>query len=106
RPPGVRNHGAIMANNITVYLSSTLKDLKPERDTVINALRQDCVVKESYNVSENNLLESCREDVEACDLYVCIVGARYGYVPTAEWNKEGRSITHLEFEWARETKKP
>ena len=40
--------------------------------------------------------ESCLDDVGRCDLYVLIVGHRYGFQP-AEDNPEGRPITQLEF---------
>jgi len=40
--------------------------------------------------------DSCLEDVAACDLYVLIVGHRYGFQPPQD-NPEGLSITHLEF---------
>ncbi len=40
--------------------------------------------------------DSCLDDVGTCDLYVLIVGHRYGFVP-AEDNPGGLSVTHLEF---------
>ena len=40
--------------------------------------------------------DACLDDVDGCDLYVLILGYRYGFVP-ADNNPEGLSITHLEF---------
>jgi hypothetical protein len=40
--------------------------------------------------------ESCGADVDECDLYVLILGHRYGWQPDFG-NAERLSITHLEF---------
>jgi hypothetical protein len=80
-----------------VYLSSTLTDLGPERQAVKDALGDECIVKESYSADERSLRESCLADVAACDLYIGIVGLRYGFIPPGET----RSITHLEYEEAQ-----
>jgi hypothetical protein len=45
--------------------------------------------------------DSCLDDVAACDLYVLILGHRYGFQP-ADGNPGGLSITHLEFRRAGE----
>jgi Domain of unknown function (DUF4062) len=65
----------------TLYLSSTLKNLEDERRAIQQALADQRVVKHSYGASEGALVESCLEDVAACDLYIGILGLRYGYVP-------------------------
>ena len=78
----------------TVYLSSTLRDLSAERKAVHEALSGKCVVKQSYDASETSLIQSCLEDVAACDLYLLVVGLRYGYVPHDEVaNPKSLSIT-------------
>ena len=46
--------------------------------------------------------DSCLDDVGTCDLYVLIVGHRYGAQP-ADGNPEGLSITQLEFRRAGES---
>jgi formylglycine-generating enzyme required for sulfatase activity len=85
----------------TVYLSSTLNDLADERRAVQEALADQCVVQHSYRASEDALVESCFNDVAACDLYICILGLRYGHVPTGGFeNPEGLSITELEYRHA------
>jgi formylglycine-generating enzyme required for sulfatase activity len=91
----------------TVYLSSTLNDLEAERQAVQQALGDECVVRHSYRASENALVKSCLEDVAACDLYIGILGLRYGYVPTSGFrNPKKLSITELEYQHAVERKKP
>jgi uncharacterized protein DUF4062 len=79
-----------------VYLSSTLNDLGPERVAVKEVLTGEAIVKESYRANEGDLTESCREDVAGSDLYIGILGLRYGFIPP----KETKSITHIEYEEA------
>src|SRR3974390_516267 len=43
----------------------------------------------------------CLDDVGTCDLYVLILGHRYGFQPT-DGNPDGLSITQLEFRRAGE----
>jgi formylglycine-generating enzyme required for sulfatase activity len=93
--------------SITVYLSSTLADLGPERRAVEDAFRGLCVVKQSYDASEDALVESCLSDVEECDLYIGVLGLRYGYVPGKPFsNPKKLSITQLEYEHAGGKKIP
>ena len=56
---------------------------------------------DSYPPDSDTVRDSCLDDVVTCDLYVLIVGHRYGFQP-AEDNPEGLSITHLEFRRAGE----
>ncbi len=85
-----------------VYLSSPLDDLRPERAAVKEVLGGEAIVKESYVASETDLVRSCREDAANCDLYIGVIGLRYGYRPPGE----SRSITHIEYEQAKERKIP
>lgn len=81
----------------TVYVSSTITDLKRERRAVMNwlrAARHQAV--DSYLPNSDTVRDSCLDDVGKCDLYVLILGHRYGFRP-ADHNPEGLSITHLEF---------
>lgn len=90
-----------MATTYRVYLSSTLKDLSAERDAVRKVLSGECVVKDSYRASENELIETCLDDVGKCDIYLGIVGLRYGFCPDdAQKNPGSKSITELEYEKA------
>ena len=90
-----------------VYLSSTLKDLVEERKAVEDALRDQCVVTHSYRASEDSVALSCLQDVADCDLYIGIVGLRYGFIPTSGIvNENGLSITELEYRHAKENDIP
>ena len=94
---GVR--GVVMAK---VYVSSTIVDLKQERQAVLDWLRlARHQAVDSYLPDSDTVRDSCLEDVGTCDLYVLILGHRYGFQPPED-NPEGLSITHLEFRRAGE----
>jgi hypothetical protein len=80
-----------------VYVSSTIVDLKQERQAVVDwlrAARHQAV--DSYLPDSDTVRDSCLDDVGTCDLYVLILGHRYGFQPP-DGNPDGLSITHLEF---------
>src|SRR5215472_11031413 len=89
-----------------VYVSSTVADLKRERQAVIDWLvdAQHQPVH-SYRPSSDTVLDSCLEDIGACDLYVLILGHRYGFQPPED-NPDGLSITQLEFRRAGQAGTP
>src|SRR5262249_49081689 len=85
-----------------VYVSSTIADLKQERQAVLDwlrAARHQAI--DSYLPDSDTVRDSCLDDVGTCDLYVLILGHRYGFQPTDD-NPEGLSITQLEFRRAGE----
>ena len=85
-----------------VYVSSTIIDLRPERQAVLDWLRlARHQAVDSYLPDSDTVRDSCLDDVAACDLYVLILGHRYGFQP-ADDNPGGLSITHLEFRRAGE----
>ena len=89
-----------------VYVSSTIADLKRERQAVMDWLvaAQHQVVH-SYRPNSETVRDSCLDDVDTCDLYVLILGHRYGFQPVED-NPEVLSITHLEFRRAGQSRKP
>jgi hypothetical protein len=85
-----------------VYVSSTTIDLKPERQAVLEWLRlARHQAVDSYLPDSDTVRDSCLHDVGTCDLYVLILGHRYGFQPPED-NPEGLSITHLEYRRAGE----
>ena len=91
---------------VRVYVSSTIADLKRERRAVMDWLvAAGHQVVHSYRPNGETVRDSCLEDVDACDLYVLILGHRYGFQP-ADGNPEVLSITHLEFRRAGQSGKP
>jgi hypothetical protein len=80
-----------------VYLSSTVVDLKQERQAVLDWLRgARHQAVHSYLPDNDTVRDSCLDVVADCDLYVLILGHRYGFQPPDN-NPEGLSITQLEF---------
>ncbi len=87
----------------SVYISSTFNDLKVFRQAIIN-----CIVSlgqyyrpvsmEFYDAADIHFVKKCLDDVEACDVYILILGKRYGYIPKGYT----KSITELEYEKARD----
>src|SRR5262249_38480737 len=59
----------------------------------------------SYIADSDTVRDSCLKDVLECDVYVLILGHRYGHVPMQD-NPEGRSITELEYRCASAAGKP
>jgi hypothetical protein len=89
-----------------VYVSSTISDLKRERRTVLEwlvAARHQPV--HSYRPSSETVRDSVLDDVDECDLYVLILGHRYGFQP-AEDTPDSLSITQLEFRRAGQSHIP
>ena len=60
---------------------------------------------DSYLSDSDTVRESCLADIDGCDIYLLIVGHRYGFVPKDD-NDERLSITQLEFRRARSRNKP
>src|SRR5215831_15182174 len=89
-----------------VYVSSTIVDLEAERQAVIDWLvaAQHQVVH-SYRPNSDTVRDSCLDDVDTCDVYVLILGHRYGFQPPQD-NPEHLSITQLEFRRAGQSGKP
>ena len=89
-----------------VYVSSTVADLEAERQAVVEWLvaAQHQVVHR-YRPNSDTVRDSCLADVDTCDLYVLILGHRYGFQPPED-NPEGLSITQLEFRQAGQSRKP
>jgi formylglycine-generating enzyme required for sulfatase activity len=89
-----------------VYISSTKLDLEPERRALTDWLvKNGHLPVHSYVASSETVRDGCLADVDSCDLYVLILGHRYGTRPKDD-NPETLSITHLEFRRAGESTKP
>ena len=83
-------------------MSSTIADLTEERRAVLDWLRlARHQAVDSYLPDSDTVRDSCLEDVATCDLYVLILGHRYGFQLPQD-NPKGLSITHLEFRRAGE----
>jgi Domain of unknown function (DUF4062)/Effector-associated domain 9 len=91
-----------------IYISATYSDLKACRDAVyriLRMLRHDVISMEDYVATDQYPLRKCLADVASCDLYVGLIGWRYGYIPERE-NPAKKSITELEYHKAGEANIP
>ncbi|MET1082879.1 MAG: DUF4062 domain-containing protein [Burkholderiales bacterium] len=82
-----------------IYVSSTYEDLKTFREAAYKTLRQlkhDAIAMEDYGAADARPVQKCLADVASCDVYVGLIGYRYGYIP-GEGNPDGKSITELEY---------
>lgn len=88
----------------TVFISSTFLDLKEERKKVWECLEKfDVTVKgmEQFGAQKSTPLETCLAEVEQSDIFVGIIGMRYG----SEELNSGKSYSQLEYEKALEQDK-
>jgi hypothetical protein len=89
---------------IDVMLSSTVKDLLPDREAAVAALATIPIVRVvgARPVRQPPIARSpyvaTVEMAEACHLYVLLLGGRYGHAP-----RDGKSATELEFDAAVRT---
>ena len=84
-----------------IYISSTYTDLKKERKAAAQAIQRlehQAIAMEYYVASDPPPVDKCLADVKRCDAYIGIFAWRYGSIP----HGYDKSITHLEFEAAKQ----
>jgi hypothetical protein len=95
-----------MGRMAKVYISSTLVDLDAQRELVVKELvNARHLPSHSYRSSPEPLVATCERDVAESEIYVLLLGRRYGYRPPVD-NPDRLSITHLEFRAAVRQGKP
>lgn len=88
-----------------VFLSSTFQDLLHHREKAAQAIErlgQPGIRMEVFGARSLEAREACFEESEASDAFIGIDAHRYGYVPSGET----KSIPELEFDCARDHRKP
>lgn len=87
-----------------VFISSTIDDLRAQRDAAEDALTQlgffRVVRVEKLPARGDSSERVCLGEVRAADALVLILHKRYGFVPQ-DGNAEGLSVTHIEYREAR-----
>jgi len=82
---------------LKAFLSSTFSDLQEYRQAVITAINSiqaiELFVMEYYSVSYTFSLERSITDIRGSDIFILLIGHRYGFVPQGQ----ELSITHLEY---------
>lgn len=88
-----------------IFISSTIWDLPNERTAAYNAVNKmgafPIMSEKTMEAQSTDSLTACLSKVMVSDIYVLILGGRYG------WQPEGKeSITELEYQTARNQKIP
>jgi Domain of unknown function (DUF4062)/inactive STAND len=85
----------------SVFLSSTVRDFEEFRCEVQTALltkaEAACFLSEDWLGGYDDTVETCKERVLKANGFFLLLGYWYGSIPP----RRKRSITHLEFEWAK-----
>jgi hypothetical protein len=91
-----------VASTWSVFLSSTIHDFETLRREVQAALLRKaqaaCFLSEDWQGGYDDTVEKCRAKLLAANGFLLLLGYWYGSIPPGQ----DRSITHLEFEWAKE----
>ena len=85
---------------LRIFISSTYEDMVEYREAVANALNsieQLPIGMEHFVSSPEKSLEVCLSDVRRCQIYILLIGMRYGSIDI----DTGKSYTELEYEEAR-----
>jgi ATP-dependent DNA helicase RecG len=94
--------------SLGIFISSVQKELEDERLIIQNLVNTDAflsahcvpVLYELEPASPNKASEGCLASLDACQVYLLIVGRQYGT------SSEIISITHAEYRRAKEKKLP
>jgi tetratricopeptide (TPR) repeat protein len=93
---------------LTIFLSSTAKDLTAYRNEVHARLSRigyfHCVWQEDFGAQDSHAVAYCREQAKKADIYVGFIGLRRGWEPHGD--SKARSITEMEHDWAEEAGHP
>jgi hypothetical protein len=87
-----------------VFVSSTINDLMQERvaaeKAILSAQCEPRMSDKTFTAVDANSFDACMTELEESDIYILILGERYG------WEYEGKSVTEWEYLKAIELKKP
>lgn len=94
-----------MKKRLQVFISSTYLDLIEERQAAVSAVLKSGHIPagmELFNAGDQSQLEIIKRWIDESDVYMLILGGRYGSVEP----DSGVSYTELEYNYALETGKP
>lgn len=86
---------------ISIFVSSTYKDLASYRDEVekqLISLEQAVKGMEFFGASSDTPLEVCKKKISECKLMILLIGVSYGSIEPSS----GRSYTELEYDYANQ----
>jgi hypothetical protein len=88
-----------MTKKYQVFISSTLSDLKEEREAITRSVIDMGLIAsgmESFPANQDAQFRYIQRVIDLCDYYLLVLGARYGSL-----NKDGISFTEAEFDYAQ-----
>lgn len=94
-----------MIRKFQVFVSSTFEDMKLERQAAVEAILAAGHIPagmELFTAGDESQLDTIKRWIEASDVYVLLLGGRYGSIEP----KSGKSYIHVEYEYALELTKP
>lgn len=94
-----------MKKRLQVFISSTYTDLIEERQAAVSAVLKSGHIPagmELFTAGDKSQLEIIKRWIDESDVYMLILGGRYGSVEP----ESGVSYTELEYNYALETEKP
>jgi protein O-GlcNAc transferase len=97
-----------MSRVIDVFLSSTAQDLVEHRKAVHERLGRTglfrCIRQEDFGAQDAGAVDFCRRKSQEAGMFVGLIGMRRGWEPDGDYEK--RSITEMEYDWARDAGRP
>ena len=97
--------GARFRKKLLVFVSSTFSDLKSERQAAVQAILKAGHIPagmELFTAGDKSQLEAIYEWIDQCDVYMLILGGRYGTLDPIS----RVSYTELEYDYAKSQGKP
>ncbi|MCL2865812.1 MAG: DUF4062 domain-containing protein [Lachnospiraceae bacterium] len=94
-----------MEKKLQIFVSSTFLDLIDERQSAVKAIIDAGHIPagmELFKASNESQLETIKRWIDESDIFLLILGGRYGSIET----KTGKSYTQLEYEYALEKNIP
>src|SRR6185436_6848151 len=88
-----------MTQPLSIFISSTLEDLRDARTQLLrflSVLRSDVLHMETFGSDESSPLQVSLDHVRNSNLFIGIYAERYGHIDSST----GKSITQLEYEEA------
>jgi tetratricopeptide (TPR) repeat protein len=83
-----------------IFISSTSEDLAAYREVADHVARRiglDVIAMEDFGPGRSPPVEYCKQKVDSADIILGLYAHRYGFQPEGY---DGKSIIHLEYEWA------
>ena len=96
-------------NKLNVYLSSPYMEFKDIRDKFLDEIQSrnklyDITAMEDYLAVDKDVLTTCIADVNKCNIYVLVLGDKYGSIAKKDGIVSGKSFTYWEYDAANKKK--